>query len=297
MLGFVVISKQKQQKQKTVCKTDTNKYRQDEKQHETKRKRGVVMLAIERRNAILEKLQKEKRVVVSELSQLYQVTEETIRRDLEKLENEGLAIKSYGGAVLNEENVFGLPFNIRKNQCVVEKKKIAGLIAEMVRDQETIMLDVSSTAVYIANGLREKKNLTVITNSVEIVVDLFDMPEWTVISTGGVAREKSFALVGPHTDQMLSSYHVDKAIISCKGLHLDAGITDYDEQDASSKRMMLKAAKERILVADHTKFDEIAFVKVTEWPAITKIVTDRKPPGKWLDEFERQKIECIYPAE
>ena len=106
------------------------------------------------------------------------------------------------------------------------------------------------------------KKLTVITNSVEIIVELFDMPEWNVISTGGISREKSFALVGPHTDAMIRSYHVDKAIISCKGLDLEIGMTDSDEHDANSKRMMLKSAKERILVADHTKFGETAFTKV-----------------------------------
>ncbi len=252
------------------------------------------MLAIERRNEILETLQKEKRVVVSELSQHYQVTEETIRRDLEKLENEGLVVKSYGGAVLNEQNIVGLPFDVRKNQCVAEKQKIAGLVADLVREGEAVMLDVSSTAVYIARELKKKEALTVITNSVEIIVELYDMPKWTVISTGGTVREKSFALGGPHTDEVLSSYHVDKAIISCKGLDLVNGITDYVEQDASSKRMMLRAAKERILVADYTKFDTTAFTRVTDWAFITKVVTDRKPAQKWLDEFGRQGIECIY---
>ena len=114
------------------------------------------MLAIERRNQILEKLQQEKRVVVSELSRLYQVSEETIRRDLEKLENDGLVIKSYGGAVLNEHSIFDLPFNIRKNQMVVEKQQMAAIIADMVRDGEAVMLDASSTAVYVARKLKEK---------------------------------------------------------------------------------------------------------------------------------------------
>lgn len=254
------------------------------------------MLAIERRNEILERLQREKRVVVSELSQHYQVTEETIRRDLEKLEHDGLVVKSYGGAVLNEQNIVGLPFDVRKNQCVAEKQKIAGLVEGLVSEGEAVMLDVSSTAVYIARELKKKEKLTVITNSVEIIVELYDMPKWTVISTGGTVREKSFALWGPHTDEVLSSYHVDKAIISCKGLDLENGITDYVEQDASSKRMMLRAAKERILVADYTKFDTTAFTKVTDWAFITKIVTDRKPAKKWLDEFERLRIECIYPS-
>ena len=186
--------------------------------------------------------------------------------------------------------------DLRKNQCVAEKQKIAGLVEGLVREGEAVMLDVSSTAVYIARELKKKEKLTVITNSVEIIVELYDMPKWTVISTGGTVREKSFALWGPHTDEVLSSYHVDKAIISCKGLDLGNGITDYVEQDASSKRMMLRAAKERILVADYTKFDTTAFTKVTDWAFITKIVTDRKPAKKWLDEFERLRIECIYPS-
>ncbi len=253
------------------------------------------MLAIERRNEILEKLQREKRVVVSELSQYYGVSEETIRRDLEKLEKDGLVIKSYGGAVLNEHSIFDLPFNIRKNQMIVEKQRIAGLISEFVRDGEAIMLDASSTAVYIARGLREKKKLTVITNSVEIIIELFDVPEWNVISTGGVSRERSFALVGPKTNQIISCYHVDKAFISCKGLTIENGLTDSDEQDADSKRAMLKAAKERILVADSSKFGKSAFTKITGLDEIDKVITEKKPSELWLKEFERLGIECIYP--
>ena len=249
------------------------------------------MLAIERRNHILEKLQKEKRVVVSELSRTYQVSEETIRRDLEKLENDGLVIKSYGGAVLNEHSIFDLPFNIRKNQMVVEKQRMADLIADLV-----LMLDASSTAVYVARRLKSKKKLTVITNSVEIIVELFDVPEWNVISTGGVSRERSFALVGPNTNRMISSYHVDKAIISCKAANMATGMMDSDEQDACSKRLMLGAAKERILVADNSKFDKMAFAKVADWTELTKVVTDREPSREWLREFERLRIECVYPG-
>ena len=254
------------------------------------------MLAIERRNQILEKLQQEKRVVVSELSRLYQVSEETIRRDLEKLENDGLVIKSYGGAVLNEHSIFDLPFNIRKNQMVVEKQQMAAIIADMVRDGEAVMLDASSTAVYVARKLKEKKKLTVITNSVEIIVELFDVPEWNVISTGGLSRERSFALVGPGTNRMISSYHVDKAIISCKAVNMATGMMDSDEQDACSKRLMLGAAKERILVADNSKFDKMAFAKVAEWTEHKKVKTDQEPSREWQREFERLRIECVYPV-
>ena len=237
------------------------------------------MLAIERRNEILEKLQTDRRVVVSELSQLYDVSEETIRRDLEKLVNDGYAIKSYGGAVINENFNIELPFNIRKNRNIVGKQHIAELVSRLVKDGDSIMLDASSTAVYIAKTLQEKgrKNLTVITNSIEIIIELFDVQDWTVLSTGGVSREGSFALVGPQTDKMLRTYHVDKAIISCKGIDVSAGMTDSDELHANNKTTMLAAAKEKILAVDSSKFDKIAFTEIGTLDDLTMVITDEKP--------------------
>ena len=232
------------------------------------------MLAIERRNEILEKLQTDRRVVVSELSQIYEVSEETIRRDLDKLVNDGYAIKSYGGAVINENMNIDLPFNIRKNRNVIGKQRIAELVAKIVQDGDSIMLDASSTAVYIAKGLKDKKNLTLITNSMEIVIELLDMSDWRVLSTGGVSREGSFALVGTQTNRMLQSYHADKAIISCKGLDMAAGLTDSDELLADNKRTMLENAKERILAIDSSKFGATAFMTVGRLKDITMIVTD-----------------------
>ena len=120
------------------------------------------MLALERRKLILDKLQAEKRVVVSELSQLYNVSEETIRRDLDKLEKEGLAIKSYGGAVINEDISIDLPFNVRKNQNVSGKQKMAEIAASLVNDGDHIFLDASTTAVFVAKALKGKERLTVI---------------------------------------------------------------------------------------------------------------------------------------
>ena len=258
---------------------------------------GSVMLAIERRNQILEKLQTDRRVVVSELSQLYDVSEETIRRDLEKLVNDGYAIKSYGGAVINENVNIELPFNVRKNRNILGKQHIAELVAGLVRDGESIMLDASTTAVYIAKNLQEKgrKNLTIITNSIEIIIELFDVQDWTVLSTGGVSREGSFALVGPQTDKMLANYHVDKTIISCKGIDISAGFTDSDDLHANNKRTMLKAAKQKILAIDSSKFDKIAFTEIGTLDDITTVITDEKPEDKWLQVFNNSGVECLYP--
>lgn len=253
------------------------------------------MLAIERRNEILERLQKEKRVVVSKLSKQYGVSEETIRRDLEKLENDGYVIKSYGGAVLNENNNIDMPFNIRKNTNVVGKQKIADIIKKMVNDGDSLMLDSSSTAVFIAKTLKEeKRNLTIITNSIEIIIELFDAQSWRVLSTGGLATEGSFALVGPQTDQMLRSFHVDKAIISCKGFDMENGITDSNELHARNKQTMLERADHRILAVDSSKFGNTAFTKISDLKNLSTIITDEKPEEKWLQLFRQYQIECIW---
>ena len=253
------------------------------------------MLAIERRNAILEKLQAERRVVVSELSTLFEVSEETIRRDLEKLETEGFAIKSYGGAVLNENSNLDLPFNVRKNKNVVGKQKIAELIQEIVKDGDTLFLDASSTAVAIAKAIKNKNGITIITNSLEIAIELLEAPGCRVISTGGVVTERSFALVGQVTDQTIGAYFVDKAIVSSKGLDLNAGFTESDERHANNKKSMLDGAKVKILAVDHSKFGHISFAKIGDFRDITTVVTDKKPDDEWLLKFSEYGVECIYP--
>lgn len=253
------------------------------------------MLAIERRNAILEKLQAERRVVVSELSTLFDVSEETIRRDLEKLENEGYVIKSYGGAVLNENANLDLPFNIRKNKNVVGKQKIAELISPIIRDGDHIFLDASSTAVAIAKAIKNKKDLTIITNSLEIAIELLEVTDCKVISTGGEIVNTAFGMVGHVTDKTIRSYFADKAIISSKGFDLEKGFSDSDERHANNKRSMLEAARVKILAIDNSKFNRISFAKIGDLRDITTIVTDAKPENEWLQKFAEYNVECIYP--
>lgn len=253
------------------------------------------MLAIERRNLILEKLQEDKKVVVSELSHAYEVSEETIRRDLEKLEKDGFAIKTYGGAVINENNNIDLPFVVRKNTNVIGKQKIAELIAAMIHDGDQIMLDASSTAVFVAKNIKTKKNITVITNSIEILLELSDVSGWKVLCTGGTMKEGSLALLGHQTEKMLSSFHVDKAIVSCKGIDITKGVTDSSESFAQTKKMMLNCAFKKILAIDSSKFDRIAFTQIGELTDLTMVVTDKMPDEKWMKFFDSSGVTCIYP--
>lgn len=253
------------------------------------------MLALERRNLILEKLQEEKRVVVSELSQLYNVSEETIRRDLDKLEKEGLAKKSYGGAVINEDVSIDLPFNIRKNQNVGGKQKMAELVAGMIDDGEHIFLDASSTAVFVAKALKTKERLTVITNSMEILLELSDVSGWNIISTGGRMKEGYLAFLGSRTEEAIRSYYADKVIISCKALDHEWGIMESQEAFGSTKRCMMASGRKKILVIDSRKFDRTAFSVAGNLRDVNVVVTDTKPSEKWLEHFSELDIECVYP--
>ncbi|MBQ2803038.1 MAG: DeoR/GlpR transcriptional regulator [Lachnospiraceae bacterium] len=255
------------------------------------------MLAAERRNLILEKLQDEKKVVVNELSELFGVSEETIRRDLDKLEKEGMASKTYGGAVLVENNNADMPFSVRKKKNMQGKRVIADIIQSLITDGDHIIVDPSTTAVSIVKALKGKKRLTIVTNSIEVLVVLTDAPGWDVISTGGTLRENYLALVGPKALEGIHSFNADKAIISCKGIDMDKGITDANEMFSQVKKAMLHSAKQKILAVDSTKFEKIAFSQICEIAELDMVVTDVKPSDAWLEYFKDKGIICLYGEE
>jgi DeoR/GlpR family transcriptional regulator of sugar metabolism len=253
------------------------------------------MLAIERKNQILTILQEDKRVLVSDLSERFNVSEETIRRDLEKLENEGYIVKTYGGAVAKEDTNFDLPYFIRIKKNVIGKQRIAELAAGLVSDGDSIMLDASSTAVFIAKKIKDKKNITLITSSIEILFELSDVIGWKILCSGGEMKEGSLSLSGSSAESMIKRYNVDKAFISCKGLEIDSGITDTNELNAIIKIAMFSSAKEKILAIDSTKFGLKSFTKIDSIKNIDIIITDKKPENEFLDYFKKQNIKCLYP--
>lgn len=254
------------------------------------------MLAIERKNAILARLSLEGKVLVGDLSKEFGVTEETIRRDLEKLENEGLARKTYGGAVKNENFNIDLPFHVRKQTNVKSKQYIASLIGGMISDGDYIVLDSSTTALCVIKSILHKKNITLITNSIEILLELSSKPDWTVISTGGTLKEGGLTLVGYQAERMVSNFHVDMAICSCKGIDSEMGVTDSNERDAEIKKAFFKSAKKRILALDSSKFDKTSFVKVCDISDIDTLVTETKPSDMWIERLKRAGCGIIYEA-
>lgn len=253
------------------------------------------MLAIERKNEILAKLRAEQRVLVSELALHYNVTEETIRRDLDKLEKEGFATKTYGGAILGNSTKTDLSHTIRNKTNVDAKTSVAQIVSDLIQDGDHIMLDDSSTSLFIAKHLKEKKALTVVTYSVEIVLELSGVEGWTILSTGGILKQDSLAFVGHQVADTLSKYHVDKAILSCKGIDPQAGITDSAESHAVAKQAMIRGAKEVILALDDTKLDKISFVQVAPLQAARTVVTSKDPGSIWKKFFDDHNIACKFP--
>lgn len=252
------------------------------------------MLAIERKNEIMNKLKAEQRVLVSELATYYGVTEETIRRDLDKLEKEGYATKTYGGAIWGNSTKTDLSYTIRNKTNVEAKTTIGKLVSNLIEDGDHIMLDDSSTSLYIAKHLKEKKKLTVITNSIEIIMELSNIDGWTIMSTGGRLKPDSLAFVGNQAQEMLRNFHVDKAFISCKGLDQQVGITDSSEFHSLLKQAMMRSAKQTFLALDSSKFDKASFVKIAALDRINTVVTDTKPSAEWLQHFRDTGLNCIY---
>lgn len=252
------------------------------------------MLAIERKKYIQELLKRDKKVIVADLARHFNVTEETIRRDLEKLENEGLAQKIYGGAILNESFNVDLPSLIRRRLNVSDKQYIASLIAERIQDGDNIMLDSSSTALFVVKNIKSKKNVTVVTNSTEIICELSDRTNWKIFATGGIVKEGSYAFVGARAIEVIKSFHVDMAIFSCKGIDINFGLTDSNPDDAEIKKAIISSAKKKILAVDHSKFDRVSLVEIGGLDSVDMVVTDCSPEDKWISGFEEKHIELLY---
>ncbi|MFB6469073.1 DeoR/GlpR family DNA-binding transcription regulator [Cytobacillus sp. Hz8] len=251
------------------------------------------MLPIERRQRVIEIIQIDKRVLVSDLSKRFNVTEETIRRDLEKLEKEGLVTRTYGGAIINQHTNEDLPFVARSDQNLQTKQEIAQKALNYISDHDSLFVDSSSTCYELVKLLTEKQNITIITNSVKILNEI-NSDKLRIISTGGILRPHSFSLVGSIPQETVHKYNTDLAIISCKGIDKEKDITDSNEPDSELKKAMIYQAGKTMLLLDHTKFDNIAFVSFMSFKEIDYLVTDQKPTDEWIKYLHDQNVTVIY---
>ena len=249
------------------------------------------MLVNERHDLILKKLEKNGVVYVSELSRLFSVSEETIRRDLERLEEEGFARRCYGGASFQGGK--DVPIVVRRKSNVTGKRRIADKLASFIPDGATIALDDSTTANFIAEALKEKNELTIITYSLEIALLLADRKDWNIFMTGGKLNSKHHSLLGPRVGEYFANYSIDWAVISCAGMDLKRGFFDAEEDNAKNKQAMIDAAEHVILAADEQKFGRKSLTRVAPFEAVDTIVTDFEPSGEWKDAFEKKQVKLV----
>lgn len=255
------------------------------------------MLLAERRQVILDRVRATSRVVVGELSAEFGVSEETIRRDLEWLEQEGVAVRTYGGAVLKQSGQAPPPYATRKNTNVEGKVAIARLLAGMVQDGDALMVDESSTALFAVRAVRHLKELTLITNSLNILQEVSGQSSWHIISTGGLLKPDIMALVGPKALGTIASYHVRYAVLSARGVNTQLGIADSSDDVVQVKRAMMGAADQTVLLADHRKFDRSGFVSLGRLEEVHRLITDREPSEEWRKRLEDSNVEVLCRSE
>jgi len=251
-----------------------------------------IMLVAERYRQILQLVNERGSVRVNELSQICKVTEETIRRDLDRLESEGRLLRSYGGAVRIEPQTAETSYLLRETAHVTEKQRISVRAVQCIEANDRIVLDASTTAWHMAAHMPDIP-LTVLTNSLKVTLLLSEKRNIHVINAGGMLVANSLSFVGPLTEQSLDEYYVNKAFISCHGVHMERGISEANELQARVKRKMIGIADEVYVLADHSKFDVQAFTMIGGWNQIHHLITDAKTSDEYIEKLERMSIRAI----
>ena len=251
------------------------------------------MLVAERRAEILRRIEAHGSVRVGELSAYFGVTEETIRRDLEELERQKLVARTYGGAVRPTGTGFELPYTKRREKNAAEKARIAKAAAQLISDGDTICLDASTTALRMCQELQHIGRLTVLTNSIHALIDLATRPGIHVIGTGGAVRETALSFVGPLAERAIEEHHVDRVFISGRGITLEKGLTDSNELEVELKKRMVHAARQVVVLVDHTKFGYIGFARVLPVSEIDVLITDSGADPDEIARFRKAGVEVI----
>lgn len=247
------------------------------------------MLAKERHRVILSKVQSAGSVRVASMATELNVTEETIRRDLERLDSEGKLQRIHGGAVTIEHDRRELPLGIRETVHIHEKRVIADAATKHIGEGDVIALDASSTAGELAKALPDVA-LTVVTNSVAVAMILADRSRVRVVSTGGILDAPSLSYIGPIAEQTLERFHINKLFFSCKGLDIERGLSVTADEHAGIKRRMLDLCEKAYLLIDGSKFGVRAVEFFGTVRELDHIITDRHAPLPLVEKLRASGI-------
>ncbi|PTM57566.1 DeoR family transcriptional regulator [Desmospora activa DSM 45169] len=252
------------------------------------------MFAEERKQQILHYLAQQDRASVGELSEAFDVSEVTIRRDLKELEQEGLLRRTHGGALSNRTETAFEPSMIEKESAYAEEKeRIAQQAYALIQPGETLLLDSGTTVHALARLLLSSEGVKVVTNSNPVLQTLSQVESIELISTGGMVRSSMQSMVGPFAEQVLQSLHVDRLFLGMNGIHLERGLTTPHLLEARIKQQMIQAAREVVLLCDSSKLGQTAFTHVAPLQAVHRLITDKGASPDIVREMEEQGVEVI----
>lgn len=254
---------------------------------------SVVLNTVDRRNEIVWLINENRKVRVEELGEKFGVSLVTIRNDLNYLESKGLIHRVYGGALIRDLVAYDSALREKAKLHVEEKRRIGAKAAEMIFDGDSIILDSGTTTVEIARRIKNRKDLTIMTNAVNIATELAGSPQISVILTGGRLRENSFSLVGPHAEVTLREFYFDKLFLGVDGFDMDVGLTTPNQLEAHLNTVMVEVARETILVTDSSKFGRKSLCRISGLDKINKIITDEGIHREYRDQLAKLNIEVI----
>jgi DeoR/GlpR family transcriptional regulator of sugar metabolism len=251
------------------------------------------LLAEPRRRKILEWLQEEGSARVRDLSAAFEVSEATIRQDLERLEADGYITREHGGAFLKTLPRQVETLSLQHLENMDKKRRIGVRAASLVGDGETIILDAGSTTTEVAHGLLQRRELTVITNALNIALILGAVPGFAVHMPGGQFKAPTLSLSGDKSVEYFRDILAGKLFLATAGVSLEAGLTYPSFADLQLKQAMIKAAQHVYLVADSTKINRTSFTRLGTLDVIHSFITDDGIRDEDAREFERRGIELI----
>ena len=240
-----------------------------------------------------EYMQEKRSATIPELCAHFNVSLNTIRRDIKELVKNGSVTKVYGGIVWNQEDNI-VPFTARSSVALEEKRHIGSLAASLIEDGETIYIDSGTTAVYILPFIANRKNVTVVSNSLIVFNEIQKYPELNLLTAGGIYNQKTKSFVGLTAVNGLNDIRIRKAFMSATGVSIEAGATNNSLHEAEIKRAVISHAQKVVLMVDHSKLDRSAAICFCDIDQLACFVTDRRPPDKYIRFFEQHHIMAKY---
>lgn len=246
----------------------------------------------ERRQNIIAALNKAGQLSVTELNKRFNVSEVTVRQDLQALSEQGLVLRTRGGA-LSIDAMPEFSFDVRQQQQAAKKVKIGQAAARLVNAGDTIFLDASTTAQAIIPTIKKLPELTVITNSLKVALNLLDSPQIHVLLPGGALRRESISLVGRPHDDIFKDIHVQIGFFGARGLAVPEGLTDVNLDEVALKRAMIERCRRVVGVIDSRKWGNVAAATFARLTDINTIIGDTDAPDALVRQLIQQNIEVV----